>query len=212
LGSARFANADDTESDASKLFFRQGTNAPVGFAFADAFRPDAVETLQKLKEFGIEVELLSGDRRAAVAAAADAAGVGAWRAETSPEEKTARIAALKADGRRVLMLGDGLNDAAALASATASISPGDGADVTQAAADFVLQGSKLAPVVEAIRVARAARARIVENLWFSVLYNACAVPLAFAGLVTPLTAAIAMSGSSLIVTLNALRLARAAKD
>jgi Cu2+-exporting ATPase len=212
LGSARFTGAEEAEMDASRLFFRQGANTPVSFAFADALRPDAAQALQQLKECGIEVELLSGDRHGAVAAAAKATGVDAWRAETLPEEKTARIAALKAEGRQVLMLGDGLNDAAALASATASICPGDGADVTQAAADFVLQGSRLAPVVEAIRVARAARARIAENLWFSVLYNACAVPLAFAGLVTPLTAAVAMSGSSLIVTLNALRLARTAKD
>lgn len=210
LGSARFAGVE-TDGGASSLYLRQGAKAPVRFAFADALRTDAAEALRGLSSLGIAVELLSGDRRAAVAAAADAAGVGAWRAETLPEDKTARIAALKAEGRHVLMLGDGLNDAAALASATASISPGDGADVTQAAADFVLQGSRLAPVVEAVQVARAARARIVENLAFSVLYNACAVPLAFAGLVTPLVAAIAMSGSSLIVTLNALRLAQGAK-
>jgi P-type Cu2+ transporter len=212
LGSARFTGSTESAESGSSLWFRQGNAAPVRFAFADALRSDAAEALRGLAKLGLEVELLSGDRRAAVAAAANDTGIVAWRAETLPEEKTARIAALKASGRHVLMLGDGLNDAAALASATASISPGDGADVTQAAADFVLQGNRLEPVVEAVRVARAARARILENLAFSVLYNACAVPLAFAGLVTPLVAAIAMSGSSLIVTLNALRLAQGTKE
>lgn len=212
LGSAHFAGVDDAVESASALYFRKGDEPAIRFAFSDALRPDAAQALESLRKLGLEVELLSGDRRAAVSAAADAAGIGAWRAETLPEDKTARIAALKSTGRRVLMLGDGLNDAVALASATASVSPGDGADVTQAAADFVLQGQRLAPVVEAVRVARAARARILENLAFSVLYNACAVPLAFAGMVTPLVAAIAMSGSSLIVTLNALRLAQCQRD
>ena len=104
------------------------------------------------------------------------------------------------------MLGDGLNDAAALASAYVSASPGSAIDVSQAASDIVIQGESLAPVVEMLDVAKAARKRVLENLTFSALYNVVAVPIAILGLVTPLIAAVAMASSSLIVTLNALRL------
>ena len=104
------------------------------------------------------------------------------------------------------MIGDGLNDAAALSAAHASASPGTALEASQAASDLVLQGQVLAPLVEAIDVARAANARARENIRFSALYNVVAAPLAMAGLLTPLIAAAAMSGSSLIVTLNALRL------
>lgn len=208
LGKASFAGMAEDGEGGSVLVFRKGDGAPTVFRFADRLRPDAAQALNGLKALGLHVEILSGDRQAAVAETAAETGLTAWRAGALPEDKIARVQDLKVQGRHVLMLGDGLNDAAALAEATVSVSPGEGADVTQAAADFVLQGPRLQPVVEAVRVARAARARIVENLAFSVLYNACAAPLAFAGHVTPLVAAIAMSGSSLIVTLNALRLAK----
>jgi Cu2+-exporting ATPase len=103
-------------------------------------------------------------------------------------------------------VGDGLNDAAALAAAHASASPGTALEASQAASDIVVQGAALMPLVEAIDVARAARRRAAENLGFSALYNLIAAPTAAAGLLTPLIAALAMSGSSIIVTLNALRL------
>jgi len=104
------------------------------------------------------------------------------------------------------MVGDGLNDAPSLAGAHASLSPGTAADASQAAADFVYQGSGLHPIVDAVSFSCSARRRVVENFAFAAAYNACAVPLAAFGLVTPLIAAIAMSGSSMIVTLNALRI------
>ncbi len=150
--------------------------------------------------------MLSGDRAGAAEAAAKAAGIEDWRSGVSPAEKTARMQALRGLGRKPLMVGDGLNDAAALAAAHASASPGHAVEASQAAADVVLQGDALMGLVEAIEVAKRAERRAGENLTFSALYNVIAAPLAAAGFLTPLIAAVAMSGSSLIVTANALRM------
>ncbi len=151
------------------------------------------------------IEILSGDRPSAVADAARALGVTAFTGGLSPRGKIERLEALKAEGRRVLMVGDGLNDAPALAAAHVSVSPVTATDVSQAAADAVFLGDALRPVVDALETGRLARRLMMQNLWFSVLYNAVAVPIAIAGLATPLIAALAMSGSSIMVTVNALR-------
>jgi Cu2+-exporting ATPase len=207
LGRRAFAapGASDAEDGGSELWFAHGDRAPQRFVFEDALRPDAAETVAALRARGLGVEMLSGDRAKAVERAADAAGIELWRSGVAPAQKTARLQALRGEGKHALMIGDGLNDAAALASAHVSASPGTAVEASQAAADFVLQGQGLMAIVEAIDVARAARARAVENLRFSALYNLIAAPTAAFGLLTPLIAAAAMSGSSLIVTLNALR-------
>lgn len=208
LGRRGFAaeGASDSGDGAAELWFTLGEAPPTRFAFEDALRPDAATTVAALKARGMEVELISGDRPAAVEAAARAAGIEHWRAHVAPADKTVRLQELRAAGRRPLMVGDGLNDAAALAAAHVSASPGTAVEASQAASDLVLQGAELAPLVEAIDIAKAAKARAVENLRFSALYNIVAAPLAAAGFLTPLIAAAAMSGSSLIVTLNALRM------
>jgi Cu2+-exporting ATPase len=159
----------------------------------------------RLRARGLRILLLSGDSPEAVAAAARAAGIGEWRAGMRPEAKLAALAALAAEGRRVCMVGDGLNDAPALAAAHVSISPASATDVARTAADFVVPAGLLAPVRTCFNQARIARARAIQNLWLAAAYNAVAIPLAMAGLVTPLLASLAMSGSSILVTLNALR-------
>ena len=126
-----------------------------------------------------------------------------------PADKIARLKALEAAGKRPLMVGDGLNDAPALAAAHVSISPISAAHIAQAQADAVFLGERLAPVADALKLAAKARSLMVENIWLSVVYNLIAVPLAVLGGVTPLIAALAMSSSSILVTLNALRAHRA---
>lgn len=198
--------AADAADGAPELWFAVEGESPVRFVFVDALRADAADVVRALGKRGIGVELLSGDRPAAAAIAARAVGIEHWRGGVSPADKTARLAELRAQGKRTLMVGDGLNDAAALAGAHVSASPGSALDVSQAASDIVIQGALLMPLVEAIDVAKATRARALENLRFSALYNLIAAPAAAFGLLTPLIAALAMSSSSLIVTLNALRL------
>ncbi|AMN44999.1 heavy metal translocating P-type ATPase [Rhodoplanes sp. Z2-YC6860] len=170
-----------------------------------ALRPAALETVRALAALGLDLHILSGDRVEAVAPVAEALGIRSWRAGLKPAEKIACLAEMKAAGRRVLMVGDGLNDAPALAAAHVSLSPISAAEITQAQADAVFLGEPLLPVLDAVRIARQARALMMQNLWIAVLYNAIAVPVAIAGGITPLIAAAAMSGSSIIVTLNAFR-------
>ena len=174
-----------------------------------ALRPDAIETAAALRALGLELMILSGDRADAVAPVAAALGIADWRGALTPAEKIAAIEELKARGHRVLMVGDGLNDAPALAAAHVSLSPISAADLTQAQADAVFLGERLRPVRDAVAIARRARRLMHQNLWLAVIYNVIAVPVAIAGLVTPLIAAAAMSGSSILVTLNALRARRA---
>ncbi len=182
---------------------------PVRFTFADPPRKDAAYVVAKLEDRHYQVALMSGDREPAVERLAEAVGIDDWRPEMAPERKVLQLRAMMIDhDRKILMVGDGLNDAPALAAAFVSMSPSSAVDLSQTAADIVFQGARLAPVIEALAVARRAAWLVRQNLAFALLYNAVTVPLAVAGHVTPLIAAIAMSSSSLVVTLNALRLSR----
>jgi Cu2+-exporting ATPase len=208
LGSAHWMGLDSTDAPHTEVWFQAGSEPPVQFRFEDGLREGAVETVKALKEQGLSIELLSGDRAGPVANICDLLGIENSLSDLKPSDKISRLEELKAEGRRVLMIGDGINDAPALAAAHASISLASAAEISQAAADFVLQGEDLSSTITAISVARAAKRRVIENFMLAAGYNVIAVPLAVAGLVTPLIAAIAMSASSVIVTLNALRLAR----
>jgi Cu2+-exporting ATPase len=206
LGHAVFVGAAASGARETELWFAIEGEAPVRFAFADELRPDAATTVDALRARGLTVQILSGDLPSAVAGAAARLGVEDWDGAMDPAAKARAIDAQARAGRRVLMVGDGLNDAAALAKAHASMAPGSAADASQNAADLVFSGEELSAVVLAIDIARAARRRALENFGFSALYNLIAAPAAMLGLITPFIAALAMSGSSLIVTLNALRM------
>ena len=209
LGSAEFVGAGSSSDHAAlgpEIWFQAGDDAPVRFGFTDTLRADAGAVIDWARLRGLDVVLLSGDRPGTVAAMAGQAGIEAFEGGLLPQDKIARLEALASDGRKVLMVGDGLNDAPALAAAHVSMSPATGADVSQAAADLVFQGQALAPVTAAIDVAGRSRQLVLENFGLSLAYNAVAVPIAVAGFVTPLIAALAMSSSSILVTLNALRL------
>jgi Cu2+-exporting ATPase len=206
LGRAAFVGADPAaDAKETELWFGFDGGPKSCFRFSDRLREDAAEAVAALKARGLSVEIISGDAAEPVARAAAAAGIETWRAGCWPQEKSAAVDALAAQGRKVLMVGDGLNDAAALARAHCAMAPGSALEAAQNAADLVFSGEGLMAVVEAVDVARAARRRALENFGFAALYNALAAPAAMLGFVNPFVAALAMSGSSLAVTLNALR-------
>ena len=208
LGSASWIGAEAAGETVSEVWLQAGDRAPVRFAFADRLRSDAADTVRAVEALGLPARILSGDHTEAVAGMARELGMESWQAGLKPAEKIAALEAARGDHRHVLMVGDGLNDAPALASAHVSMSLASAADISKAAADFVIQRDRLSAIPEAIIIARKARRRVLENFGLAVVYNMIAVPLAVFGFVTPLVAAIAMSASSLLVTLNALRLAR----
>ncbi|WP_291719680.1 heavy metal translocating P-type ATPase metal-binding domain-containing protein [Magnetospirillum sp. 64-120] len=198
-------------AEGPELWLAGPDRPPVRFAFADRPRSDAAEVVARLRRWGLAVELLSGDRVATVRRLAGDLDIAQWRAGCTPAQKVARLEELKAQGKRVMMVGDGLNDAPALSAAHVSMSPSTAVDVSQTAADVVFQGERLSPVMEVLEVARRSRTLVQQNFVLALGYNFFTVPLAVAGHVTPLIAAIAMSTSSLVVIGNALRLTRGRK-
>ena len=203
LGRAAWCGAEAAGVTATYLQIDGETHA---IHFADRLRPGAGQLIGLLKAQGLGVHLLSGDAEGPVSDLAARLGIADWTANALPEEKAARIEALRVAGHRVLMVGDGLNDTAALTAAHVSISPASALDAARVASDIVLLGNDLLPLDDALRIARQSSRRIVENFAISGLYNVVAVPIALLGFATPLAAAAAMSLSSITVSLNALRL------
>jgi len=208
LGSADFCGVDAPAAEGPEMWLVRPGHAPYRFAFAEAMRPDAVESIARLRGLGLDVRILSGDRAAAVGVVAQTLGVAHWQAGLTPPGKVAVLEALAGEGRKVLMVGDGLNDGPALAAASVSASPASAADISQNAADVVFQGGLLAPVGVMIGTARRAARVMRQNLLLSLAYNVLMVPVAIIGWVTPWLAAAAMSGSSLVVIGNSFRLRR----
>jgi Cu2+-exporting ATPase len=175
------------------------------FHLEDAMRADAVEAVARLRAAGLRVHLLSGDHPAAVAAVAGKLALDTWKGGATPEAKFAYIESLQRAGRRVAMVGDGLNDAPVLARADVSFAMGGGADAAQRRADVVLLGDSLGEIPHSIALAGRAMRIVRQNFGWALAYNALALPFAAAGWIGPWEAAVGMAASSFIVVLNALR-------
>lgn len=205
LGRAEWALRDASGKAAGTWLSRDG-QALACFEFDDVLRPDAPEMVRGLAQRGIDIEIISGDGFAPVSKLASEIGIEHFTAEALPGDKVARIAALAAQGRKVMMVGDGLNDAPALVSAYVSMAPASAADVGRNAADFVFLKDSLSAVGTVLDVASESAKLIRQNFALAILYNFIALPAAVLGYATPLVAALAMSSSSIIVVVNALRL------
>ncbi len=220
LGSARHAQqpspAVDWPDDAAfaqqvVLAWQRGDAAPVALArfdLSEDLRADATAVVQMLRTSGIAVQLLSGDRAVAVARIAKRAGIEQWQGDCAPQDKLAALQALQADGQRVAMVGDGLNDGPVLAGAHVSFAFGRAVPLAQSRSDFVVLGSSLAVIAQSVVLARRTLRIVRQNLWWAAGYNALSVPLAIAGYMPAWLAGLGMALSSLLVVLNAARLSR----
>ena len=202
------SRSDENDDGATHVFFAREGALLARFVLADTLRADAIELIEGLRKRGIETTIVSGDSAAAVQRAARELGVAHHLAGLSPQDKLDEAARLAASGERVLMLGDGVNDAPALAGAHVSVAMGRGAAAAAARADAVLIGDDPGRLLTALDIARNARRIVKQNLAWALGYNLVALPLAAAGAVPPWAAAIGMSLSSLAVAGNALRLGR----
>jgi Cu2+-exporting ATPase len=200
----------DAESVAHTVIWVAREGVPVArLLIGDVVRPQAADAITRIRASGRHVHLLSGDTAGPVNHVARALGINTWRAEASPADKCDYVSRLQAEGRRVCMIGDGVNDAPVLAKAAVSVAMSGGAHLAQVHADAVLLSGRLDRLVDALEVSARTLRVIRQNLAWAVAYNVVAVPLAVAGLVTPWLAGLGMSASSLAVVLNALRLRRA---
>jgi Cu2+-exporting ATPase len=210
IGNAEFVGggvaADD--STTTHVFLGVEGNAIAWFEIEDELRPDAKQTLNALRQLGLKTSLVSGDNKAAVESVAEALDIRDTHYECTPENKLTIIEAAQQAGERVVMIGDGINDAPVLAGADTSVAPAHGALLAQTSADVIMLGDSLAPLTTAIEMSRKTMRIVRQNLAWAIVYNTLALPLAAAGFVPPWLAAIGMSASSLVVVMNALRLNR----
>ncbi len=201
----RLGRCDWICSEAGRVALDDGRGGITAFEFTERARDDARETVAALKERGLAVVLLSGDIPERATDMARELGIDEAHGAMTPEDKSDWLRAIEARGHKALMIGDGLNDTGALATTHAGLAPATALDAARSAADVVLLSDRLTAVVDALDAARKARRLMSENIWLSVLYNIVSVPVALAGFATPLIAAIAMSTSSITVSLNAMR-------
>jgi Cu+-exporting ATPase len=185
-----------------------GNRIVAGFEFADEPLPEVVETLHALRQAGLRLVLCSGDRAEAVAAFAERVGVDEWHAAQLPHQKAEVVRRLQAEGRRVAFVGDGINDAPALAEADLGIVVATGTQLAAENADLILLNRDLRTLLTALRLSQAMYRVIRQNLFFAFVYNTLGIPLAALGYLNPIIAALAMSLSSVSVVGNALRLLR----
>jgi Cu+-exporting ATPase len=178
------------------------------FVVADVVRPTTSAAVQSLKSLGIEPIMVTGDNSVTAHVIATELGIDTVYAESRPEDKLAIVHALQEQGRVVAVIGDGINDAAALAAADLGIAMGNGTDAAMEAADITLLRDDLNTASDAVRLARATLRTIKQNLAWAFGYNIAAIPLAASGLLTPLIAGLAMALSSVCVVANSLRIKR----
>ena len=197
-----------TASAVTTLYLGEAGAWLARFEIADQVRPDAHESIRRLQAMGCQVALLSGDDPAVVTDLAQRLGIAEAHGRETPQTKLERVAAWQAAGRVVCMVGDGVNDAPVLAQAQVSVAMGEGTELARTQGDCVLLGRHLHVLPDALALAGATRRTIRENLWWAILYNAVALPVAMGGFLTPWLAGIGMSLSSLCVVLNSLRLQR----
>jgi P-type Cu2+ transporter len=207
LGSADFCGVEPVPSALQQVHLADGQGWLASFELSEALRPDAAQAVAALQALGVEVQLLSGDRARAVRQLATRVGISHWRAACTPEDKLAHVRALQRQGRRVVMVGDGMNDGPVLACADVSIAMGQGVPLAQARSDFIVQGGRLGAVAAVLGQARRSRVVVRQNLAWAAVYNAACVPLAVAGLMPAWLAGLGMAASSLLVVLNSARLA-----
>lgn len=210
LGSAAYCGAppQDTPARGPQVHLADGQGWLASFEFEEALRPDARPAVGGLQAMGLRVQLLSGDQTGAVLRLAGRAGIDEAYGQRTPEDKLAHVRSLQRRGRRVAMVGDGMNDGPVLACADLSVAMGHAVPLAQAKSDFVVLGSRLADVPALLLQARRTRTIVRQNLLWAALYNAVCVPLAILGFMPPWLAGLGMAASSLLVVLNSARLAR----
>jgi Cu2+-exporting ATPase len=206
LGSRKFCEINKAPKDSClEMWYKRGATPPIRLTFTDKLRPDAQKLIKAIKCLGFTLEILSGDRSEVVHKIASEVGIPNFKAEANPKEKYEYLQSLENAGKKVLMVGDGLNDAAALKAAFVSISPSTSLAITQTNSDIVFQGEHLMPIIEAYKVSILANKLVKQNFVLALLYNGITIPLAIIGYINPIVAAIAMSTSSILVVLNSLR-------
>ena len=189
-----------------ELWLARGDAAPIRFTFVDQLRPHTALVLDRLRQRNIHPVMATGDRQEVAATIAQECDITEYFAQQTPPEKYTLLQRMKEDGAHVLMIGDGMNDAPVLCGAHVSIAPGSAIDLAQNSADIIVMGDDFMPVYEAYHTARTTQTLVKQNFTLAGLYNIIAIPFAMAGMVTPLGAALAMSGSSILVILNSFRL------
>jgi Cu2+-exporting ATPase len=199
--------AEFGDIDSPRVFLSDGEGWLATFDLQEGLREDAQAAVAALRAMGVRTWLLSGDREAAAQQVGQAVGVDFVIAGASPEQKLAEVTALQAQGLKLAMVGDGLNDGPVLARADTSFALGHAAPLAQAQSDYVIQGGQVLDVVLTLKQARATLRTVRQNLVWAALYNLVCVPLALLGFMPPWLAGLGMAGSSMFVIVNALRLA-----
>ncbi|MDE2605307.1 MAG: cadmium-translocating P-type ATPase [Burkholderiales bacterium] len=209
LGSAAFCGLDgQPEAATAQVHLADEQGWIASFDLEETMRPGALDAVAVLRRLGVRLQVLSGDQAGPVRRLAERAGIAEAQGRQTPQDKLDRVAALQAEGRRVAMVGDGMNDGPVLARADVSIALGESVPVAQARSDFIIQGGRLDGVAAVLAQARRTHRVVRQNLLWAAAYNVVAVPLAVAGMMPPWLAGLGMAASSLLVVLNAARLAR----